>query len=91
MYNVILSAEFSIILVMNKKVLLRERKRHTDRRVASTPSVVLPRYPPRLDLAGGGVPCQGGTPWTWPRTPPPPGPGRTNWKYYLLSYYVRGR
>ena len=30
----------------NKKVLLRERKRHTARRVVSTPSVVLPGYPP---------------------------------------------
>ena len=30
----------------NKKVLLRERKRHTARRVESTPSVVLTGYPP---------------------------------------------
>ena len=30
----------------NKKVLLRERKRHTTRRVASTPYVVLTGYPP---------------------------------------------
>ena len=30
----------------HKKVLLRERKRHTARRVVSTPSVVLPGYPP---------------------------------------------
>ena len=37
---------------INKKVLLRERKRHTARRVVSTPSVVLPGYPP------GGVPSQ---------------------------------
>ena len=37
----------------NKKVLLRERKRHTARRVVSTRSVVLPGYPPR-----GGVPGQ---------------------------------
>ena len=46
--------------ITNKKVLLRERKRHTARRVASTPSVVLPGYPP-----GGGtrtwVPPWGGT------------------------------
>ena len=35
----------------NKKVILRERKRHTARRVVSTPSVVLPGYPPR-----GGYP-----------------------------------
>ena len=53
----------------NKKVLLRERKRHTARRVVSTPSVVLPGYPP-----------QQGTPpiLTWPggyltRVPPRPG------------------
>ena len=43
----------------HKKVLLRERKRHTARRVVSTPSVVLPGYPPpsrvppHPDLAGG--------------------------------------
>ena len=30
---------------LNKKVLLRERKRHTARRVVSTPSVVLTGYP----------------------------------------------
>ena len=51
-------------LQLNKKVLLRERKRHTARRVVSTPSVVLTGYPPgrvppppagyppQLDLAG---------------------------------------
>ena len=43
----------------NKKVLLHERKRHTARRVVSTPSVVLTGYPPpgrvppHPDLAGG--------------------------------------
>ena len=31
----------SVKLLINKKVLLRERKRHTSRRIASTPSVVL--------------------------------------------------
>ena len=43
----------------NKKVLLRERKRHTARRVVNIPSVVLTGYPPQqgtpppwLDLAG---------------------------------------
>ena len=53
----------------NKKVLLRERKRHTARRVVSTPSVVLPRYPP------GGVPDPGTPPGggTWPGYPPPGG------------------
>ena len=41
----------------NKKVLLCERKRHTDRSVSSTPSVVLYR----------GVPLPGGTPpWVSP-------------------------
>ena len=42
-----------------KKVLLRERKRHTARRVVSTPSVVLP---------GSGTPPPGGVPD--PGTPP---------------------
>ena len=46
------------IIISNKKVLLRERKRHTARRVVSTPSVVLPGYPPR----GGRVPPPGGVP-----------------------------
>ena len=41
------------VSIYNKKVLLRERKRHTARRVVSTPSVVLPGYPPP---GGGGVP-----------------------------------
>ena len=58
-------------LPKNKKVLLRERKRHTARRVGSTHSVVLswltPPPPPRqLDLS----PPPG---WTWP-TPPQAGP-----------------
>ena len=37
-----------------KKVLLRERKRHTARRVVSTPSVVLTGYPPPPILTGPG-------------------------------------
>ena len=54
--------------VFNKKVLLRERKRHTACRVASTPYVVLTGYPP---------PARGPPPgWTWQGTPPPAGPGR---------------
>ena len=66
----------------NKKVLLRERKRHTARCVANTPYVVLIGYPP--PPPGGtrsGTP-QGGT-WTPPppgypvRYPPPPPPGGT--------------
>ena len=44
----------------NKKVFLRERKRHTDRSVSRTPSVVLYR--------GRGYPCRGeggGSPSLW--------------------------
>ena len=65
----------------NKKVLLREHKRHTDCHVASTPSVVLPRYPPSGPGQGGypawGVPCLGGTlPGGYPaKVPPLSGPG----------------
>ena len=55
---------------MNKKVLLRERKRHTARRVVSTPSV----------LAGGvmdpGPPPPGGYPDPGPPPPGVPGPPR---------------
>ena len=40
------SCEYQTIYRQNKKVLLRERKRHTARRVVSTPSVVLTGYPP---------------------------------------------
>ena len=59
---------FSVEFISDKKVLLRERKRHTARRVVSTPSVVLPGYPP----PGGGTwagypPSRGGT---WPGYPP---------------------
>ena len=50
----------TLILNINKKVLLRERKRHTARRVVSTPSVVLPGYPPCGGLPGQ-VPPRGGT------------------------------
>ena len=46
---------------LNKKVLLRERKRHTARCVANTPYVVLTGYPP------GGYPVR--------YTPPPGGSG----------------
>ena len=53
----------------NKKVLLRERKRHTARRVVSTPSVVLTGYLPVLTWPGGyparGVPYLGTHP-SWP-------------------------
>ena len=61
-----------------KKVLLRERKRHTARRVVSTPSVVLPGYPPP-----GGVPSQipprGGTQSGTPRGYPVRYPPRGVW------------
>ena len=85
----------------NKKVLLRERKRHTARRVVSTPSVVLPGYPPQagyppiLTWLGGGVPDQG-TPWPgYPPgqgTPParvPPSQG-TPWSGYPPSWTWQG-
>ena len=41
------------IKTRKKKVLLRERKRHTARRVVSTPSVVLTGYPPSWPGRGG--------------------------------------
>ena len=70
-------AEIAILLdteheIKYKQVLLRERKRHTARRVASTPYVVLTGYPPILTWPGGGG---GGYPpgyppsWTWQGTP----------------------
>ena len=59
----------------NKKVLLRERKRHTARRVASTRYAV---------LVGVGVPTLGGgyLPW-WGGGVPTPGGG---WGTYLGRY-----
>ena len=60
---------------INKKVLLRERKRHTARRVVTTPSVVLTGYLP--DLAGGGtLPGYPTTGYPPGREPPQAGPGR---------------
>ena len=71
-------------LKSHKKVLLRERKRHTARRVVSTPSVVLTGYPspagypPVLTWPGGGVPPMSWPGWggTLPQSPlagyPPP-------------------
>ena len=66
------------ISINNKKVLLRERKRHTAHRVVTTPSVVLTGYPPILTWLGGRYPArvpppQQGTPppgWTWQGTTP---------------------
>ena len=63
--------------ITNKKVLLRECKRHTACRVVSTPSVVLTGYPPRPDLVGGG------TPWRVCTLPGYPCPG-------LVGYPVGG-
>ena len=56
----------SLNLLANKKVLLRERKRHTVRRVVTTPSVVLTGYPPILTWLGG-VPYLGTPPAGYPR------------------------
>ena len=72
--------------IFNKKVLLRERKRHTARRVASTPYVVLTGYPvltwlggyptwvpPRAGSPPGRIPPRQGTPPVGPgRVPPTP-------------------
>ena len=58
--------------VMNKKVLLRERKRHTDRGVSSTPPEV--GYPPAGYPRPG--PTGGYPSWGMPRQGyPPAGPG----------------
>ena len=64
----------------NKKVLLRECKRHTARRVASTPYVVLTWVPPLARSAWGGGYLTLVPPWvpprltwpggTWPGYPP---------------------
>ena len=53
----------------NKKVLLRERKRHTAHRVASTPYVVLTGYPPGQGTPPARVP-------PWPGYPPSQGTPR---------------
>ena len=45
-------------LFVHKKVLLCERKRHTDRRIASTPSLVLTVVVPHPSL-GGRYPIPG--------------------------------
>ena len=47
-------------MIINKKVLLRERKRHTARRVTSTPSAVLTRggTPSQVQIQTGGTPSQ---------------------------------
>ena len=59
---------------LNKKVLLRERKRHTVRRVASTPYVVLTGYP--TPPPGQGIPPDRVPPWTgYPLDRVPPSQG----------------
>ena len=74
---------FLFVFKINKKVLLRERKRHTARRVVSTPSVVLTGYP----LPPGRVPPAG-----YPPPPldlagtPPAGPGRYPPQLDLAGY-----
>ena len=66
--NVLLNkVEVSFSINYNKKVLLRERKRHTARCVANTPYVVLTGYPPP-----GGYPVRY-PPRGGPGTPPPGG------------------
>ena len=51
-----------MFLSQNKKVLLRERKRHTAHHVVSTLSVVLTGYPPPILTWPGGVPYLGTPP-----------------------------
>ena len=65
-----------------KKVLLRERKRHTDRSVSSTPSVILYRWgvPP----AGRGCPISMGIPHPWPGGTPAGGTPSVAWRGYPL-------
>ena len=72
---------FMLIIFYNKKVLLRELKRHTARRVAITPSLVLTGgggwYPiPGPDPDGGGYPIPGPDPDGGGGEYPIPGPDR---------------
>ena len=58
------------LMINNKKVLVRERKRHTASRVASTPYVVLTGYPP--DRVPPVLTWPGGVPtWVPPSRVPP--------------------
>ena len=70
----------------NKTVLLRERKRHTARRVPSTPSTFLSggrRYP-SPGRGGGTSSVAGGVPH-FGLTPPSPQEGTWDqWKYYEM-------
>ena len=64
-----------LVSKFNKKVLLRECKRHTARHVASTLYVVLTVYPPPSQgTPRPGYPPSQGTPPA--RVPPPAGPAR---------------
>ena len=74
----------NIKIILDKKVLLRERKRHTAHRVASIPYVVLTGYPPGQGTPPARVP-------PWPGYPParvspparvPPQPGYPPWPGY---------
>ena len=75
--NFTIQEHFCYNSLNNKKVLLRERKRHTTRRVASTPYVVLTGNPPppaRVPPRQGIPPGQG-----TPLARVPPGPGYPPW------------
>ena len=63
-------SKFNSKFKRNKKVLLRERKRHTARRVVSTPSAVLTGYPPWQGTPPAGYPPAGYPPG---RVPPQQG------------------
>ena len=70
LFNLATFSAFKRKYIWDKKVLLRERQRHTARRVVSTPSIVLTGYPPHPDLAQGGYPA-GGYPTWYPTWVPP--------------------
>ena len=70
----------------DKKVLLRERKRHTARRVVSTPSVVLTGYPPPVLTWWGGTLLGG----TLPGGPYLGTPGRVSPPSWPGGYPARG-
>ena len=81
----------SWFLKCNKKVLLRERKRHTARCVANTRYVVLTGYPPGGGTRSGTPPPPGGVP---SQVPPPGGvsgypPGGYPVRYPPGGYPVR--
>ena len=96
---------YAIELVCNKKVLLRERKRHTNRGISSTPSVS--RSEARPGLTGGylrwGTSPSRGTPLLylakWATLPPaggtpPPSrgcpPGQVGWGVPEVGYLPIG-